>query len=455
MTATASASAVGSSAGTMRALTPPLSARPGHYHRFVLRLALALFAAQAGFHGFTASLPVALARAGFGDAQIGFIVGTAALVQMPAALVAGVAIDRFGGLRLFATGAAAYASGALVVLLTGVEPTTPVAAMLGARVLQGIGIAIVIPSALALVPLLVAPKRQGFGLAFMGSAHNLTMGVLPPVSLVILAASSMRGVAAFVLAAIALGVFLAAGIRGRLAEAAHAEMAVTGRDPGAAARAAVRPATRRFGLVYRGAWTSPLVLTVLFAAHWGTIVAFLPQRAEAAGADIGLFFAADALAIFASRVPTGWLADRVPTRWLLLVGVVITVASLALLLPRPTTEWLVLAGVGTGVGGGFVVSPLLLEFARRSDAADRGSAFALFSVAFAAALSLGSIGGAPLVAQVGFEPTLAVGMAALALSGVLAVADPSMRPRGGRPEPHEAFVGPTVDSPGMVEIPPA
>lgn len=415
---------------------------PRHYHRLVLRLALALFAAQAGFHGFTASLPVALSRSGFGDGEIGFVVGTAALVQMPAALVAGMAIDRLGGLRLFYGGIGAYVIGALILLASGVEATTPIAALLAARVLQGIGIAIVIPSALSLVPALVRPERQGFGLAFMGSAHNLTMGVLPPISLLILAAWSMRGVALFVLAAVAVGAVLAAGVRGRLA------------PMGAVARDAAPTSTRRFGLVYSGLWTSPLILTVLFAAHWGVVVAFLPQRAEAAGADIGLFFAADALAIFASRVPTGWLADRVATRWLVLVGVAITIVALALLLPTPTTPLLILSGIGTGVGGGIVVSPTLLEFARRSGPADRGSAFALFSVAFAAALSLGSIGAVPLVERAGFEVALVIGMAGLAGAAVLALLDPSMRPRGRVAVPHEAFIGPAVDSPGMVEVPP-
>ena len=41
----------------------------------VLRLAFTLFAVQAGFHGFTASLPVALTRAGVPDPEIGLIVG--------------------------------------------------------------------------------------------------------------------------------------------------------------------------------------------------------------------------------------------------------------------------------------------------------------------------------------------------------------------------------------------
>jgi predicted MFS family arabinose efflux permease len=309
--------------------------------------------------------------------------------------------------------------------------------------LQGIGIAIVIPAALSLVPLLVARERQGFGLAFIGSAHNLTMGLLPPLSLTILAATSMRGVAVFAIAAVGLGIALALGLRGRLAGEAP-EQDVFG----------PAPAARRLGFAYRASWAVPLALTVLFAVHWGVVVAYLPQRAEAAGADIGLFFAADALAIFASRIPTGWLADRVPSRYLLLVGLAITVVSLGLLLPRPETSVLILAGIGTGVGGGFMVSPLLLELARRSGPADRGSAFALFSVAFALALSLGSVGGAPIVALGGFEPAMLAGIAALALAGVVAVVDPSLRRARRGPPPGGPVAGPAVDSPGMVEVPP-
>jgi MFS family permease len=412
----------------------------------VLRLALALFAAQAGFHGFTAALPVALARAGFGDVEIGLVVGTAAVVQMPAAVLAGRAIDRLGGLRLFFAGTAAYVVGALILLAVGVDRATPIAALLAARLVQGIGIAIVIPAALSLVPSLVSRERQGFGLALMGSAHNLTQGVLPPLSLALLASFSMRGVALFVLGSVAVGAALAAGLGKRLvAETAEAIAGAGGRAGSTA---------RRFGFVYNGTWSVPLLLALLFAAHWGVVVAYLPQRAEAAGADVGLFFAADALAIFASRVPTGWVADRVPANRLIVVGIAVTIAALALLLPQPTTTALVIAGIGTGLGGGLVVSPLLLEFARRSGPSDRGSAFALFSVAFAAALSLGSIGSAPVVALGGFEPALILGMGALVAAGVVAALDRTLRVRASAAAHHGPLAGPAVDGPGMVELPP-
>ena len=40
-------------------------------------------------------------------------------------------------------------------------------------------------------------------------------------------------------------------------------------------------------------WALPLLMIVLYVAHWGTVTAYLPARAEDAGANVGLFFAAD------------------------------------------------------------------------------------------------------------------------------------------------------------------
>jgi MFS transporter, DHA1 family, multidrug resistance protein len=161
----------------------------------VIRLAIALFAVQAGFHGFTAALPVALARAGMPDPQIGLIVGIAALVQIPAAFVAGIVVDRLGGVRAFLSAGVAYLVGCAILLAPGVEPGGPSWPFMLARVFQGIGIAATLPAALSLVPRLVEPARRGFGLAFIGSAHNLTLVVIPPLSLAVLAATSLHGVA--------------------------------------------------------------------------------------------------------------------------------------------------------------------------------------------------------------------------------------------------------------------
>jgi len=376
-------------------------------HAAVLRMSLALFLVQAGFHGYTASMPLALARAGRPDPEIGFIVGVAAVIQIAAALAAGVLIDRWGGLRLFALGAMAYLAASILLLLPGVEPAGSTAPFIVARLLQGIGIGMALPAGLSVVPRLVPHFRQGVALAIAGAGHNLALVLLPPLSIVVLDRYGLDGVAVLV-AGLVLGALV-----------------ITVARPVRQLPAAVETglARRRLGFAYRPSWAAPLAIMVLFVAHWGVVTAYLPQRAEAAGANIGLFFAADGLFVLLARIPAGWLADRTPALRPVLAGILLTAVGVLLLLPSPTTPMLVVAGALTGAGAALIVTPLLLELARRSGDADRGSAFALFSASFALAIAIGSIGAAPLIDGAGFEATLLVMVGALGLSAVVAVAD--------------------------------
>ncbi|MFL5675982.1 MAG: MFS transporter [Chloroflexota bacterium] len=383
----------------------------------MLRLALAVFAVQAGFHAFTASLPVALSRAGVADPEIGLIVGTAALIQIPAAFVVGVLIDRVGGIRSFTAGGLAYLAGCAILLLPGVEPGGPVAPFLVARCFQGIGMAAILPAALSLVPRLVAPARRGFGLAFVGSAHNLTLVIIPPVSLAVLALTSLHGVATVALAAVIAGLAVLRLVPLRFASSGDESVEGAPADV----------ARRRLGFAFRPSWARLIAIDLLFIIHWGVIVAFMPQRAEAAGADIGLFFVADGIAVLLVRVPTGWMADRVRPVFLVLGGLLATACAVVLLIGPTTTPLLVLAGSLTGLGGGLVITPLLIELSRRSRSADRGSAFSLFSAANAAALAVGSIGGALVVATWGFPAAMVGTFAAIAVAAMLTASDRGLR----------------------------
>lgn len=383
----------------------------------MLRLALAVFAVQAGFHAFTASLPLALARAGVPDPQIGLIVGTAALIQIPAAFIVGVVIDRVGGIRGFTAGGIAYVVGCVILLVPGVEPGGSIAPFLVARIFQGIGIAAILPAALSLVPRLVAAGRRGFGLAFVGSAHNLTLVVFPPISLAVLAATSLHGVALVGLVSVMAGLAIVRLVPLRFS--ASGDEASEG-GPTDVAR-------RRLGFAFRRSWTRLITIDLLYIVHWGVIVAFLPQRAEAAGADIGLLFVADGIAILLVRLPTGWLADRIPPVFLILGGLFATACAVLLLTAPPTTPLLIVAGTLTGLGGALVITPLLIELSRRSQEADRGSAFSSFSAANATALAIGSIGGAVVVEAAGFPAAMVGTFVAISLAAGLTVLDPALR----------------------------
>jgi MFS family permease len=378
----------------------------------VIRLAASLFFAQIGFHAFIASLPLALLAAGRDDAEIGAIMGIAALTMIPAGLVAGGLIDHLGGRAIFLVGTASFMLAAALLATGVVSPAGALAGLVLVRVLQGIGLATCQPSALSLVPGLVPAARLGTALAVVGVAANISLAVAPPVSLAILDASSLQVVAAVTL-------FCVAGAAWLTWPAAHADRASR------AAIAGDRP--RTFRPAWRSAWLAPLLISMLFVAHWGVVTGYLPQRAEAAGADVGLFFAADAVALLILRVPSGYLAGRFGSRGLILGGIGVTAIALALLLPEPTTAALIVAGLGTGAGGALILPPILLELSNRSTDAVRGSAFALFSVAFSLGIAAGSLGFVPIIETVGFEFALTCGLIALLAAGAITLADPSFR----------------------------
>jgi MFS family permease len=377
----------------------------------VIRLSIALFLVQAGFHGFTVSIPLAMARSGRPDADIGAIVGVAAIVQIAAALVGGALIDRFGAIRLFVAGGLCYLAATFILLVSGIAPdATP--AVVVARVLQGAGFGLVVPSVLSVVPSLVPAARRGMAIATAGSAHNITFVALPPISLVVLNEFGLSGVtvmvAVFVVAALVLA--LARPITLRAQAETHLEVA-----------------QRRFGFAWRPQWFGPLAIVLLFVLHWGVISAYLPQRAEAAGADISLFFAADGLLVLLTRIPAGWIADRVPQLWPVVAGIAMTFVAVALLFDTPTTAVLILSGSLTGVGAALIVQPLMLALTARSGDADRGSAFALFSATFSAGLALGTIGTAPLIGTLGYGTLLAIALGALGASSLVAFLDRGLR----------------------------
>jgi MFS family permease len=380
----------------------------------VIRLSIALFLVQAGFHGFTVSIPLAMARAGRPDPDIGAIVGVAALVQIVAALVGGALIDRFGAIRLLVVGGLAYLAATAILFVSGIGPeATP--AVVVARVLQGTGFGLVVPSVLSVVPSLVPAARRGMAIATAGSAHNITFVALPPLSLAVLDLYGLPGVtimvAAFVVAALALA--LARPLTLREEAETHLEAA-----------------QRRFGFAWRPAWFGPLAIVLLFVLHWGVVSAYLPQRAEAAGANIAVFFVADGLFVLLARIPAGWLADRIPQLWPVLAGIAVTFIAIALLFDAPTTQVLILSGSLTGVGAALIVQPLMLALTARSGDADRGSAFALFSAMFAAGLAIGTIGTAPLIGSLGYGTLLALALVALGGSAVVALLDRGLRSAG-------------------------
>lgn len=387
----------------------------------MLRLAIALFLTQIGFHAFIASLPLALLDAGRPDALIGAMMGAAAIVQIPAAFVAGGLIDRFGGRAVFLASAVSFLLAAGLLATGLAAPGGSLEIMVAVRLLQGVGLAACMPAALSLVPEMVRPARLATALSLASLAGNVSLAITPPASLAVLAAGSIQLVATAVLAAVSAGF----AIGWTLHRPGRADP--KGREPGAGiGRDLPTPPPRggrTFRPAWRGNWALILLTMVLYIVHWGVITGYLPQRAVGSGADVGFFFTADAVSLMVLRMPLAWLTERVRADVLVVAGLALTILALLVLVPLPTTASLVLAGLGTGGGAAFILPPITVELSRRSDETDRGSAFALYSVAFAVGIAIGSIGLSPFIDLIGFQAALGFGIAALTVAIGAMVAD--------------------------------
>ncbi|MDQ6710725.1 MAG: MFS transporter [Candidatus Dormibacteraeota bacterium] len=342
-------------------------------------LVVTMFCASFSLFLLSATLPIYLYRdRGFSLEAVGELVGFAFVVQVVITLFAGPLIDRRGARLAIRLGPAFYAVAAGIFIATAAAPAIALA-----RALQGIGAAMIIPAAFALLPTLVSERRRGTALGAFGATNTIALAIGPPVGLLLLRRGSLVlfGTA---LAIAALG-FACSWVLGSSA-----------------------PASRRGQLfTYRASWTPLLLVTFLTVVYWGVVTAFLPIHVPRVQlTNVGWFFTADALAVLAFRIPTGFLADRFGPRWLLAAGIVVTSAGILLLLAPASLLTLVLAGLGTGVGAALLLPPILLELTKRSDDGDRGTAMALYSLSFSAAVGVGSLAAAPLVAEAGFGTAL-------------------------------------------------
>jgi MFS family permease len=316
------------------------------------------------------------------------------VVQVVAALAAGPLLDRRGarlGLRL---GAGCYLASALLFL-----SSTWLPALVAARLLQGIGIALILPAVLSVVPGLVATNLRGTALGVVGAFNNVALAAGPPLGLLLLRwAPTALFVAAFLVGAIAL--LLTWSLR----------VGLRSTEPGDL-------------LHYRVSWTPLYAITFLCVVYWGVVTAFLPIEVPSHQVpNVGWFFTADALAVMATRIPTGYLADRFGPRWLLIIGALLTAVAIVLLLLPASFFSLVFAGIGTGVSAALMFPPILLELTKRSDDRDRGTAMALYNTSFAAAVGAGSLGAAFVVPRFGFGTSLVVSIVCTLAAAPVALA---------------------------------
>jgi len=145
-------------------------------------LVVTAFCASFSLFLFSATLPIYLYRdRGFSLEAVGELVGLAFVVQVGMTLLAGPLIDRRGARLAIRLGPACYVVAAVLFITTATPLTIGLA-----RAMQGIGAAMIIPAAFAVLPSLVSERRRGAALGAFGATSTIALAIGPPVGLLLL-----------------------------------------------------------------------------------------------------------------------------------------------------------------------------------------------------------------------------------------------------------------------------
>lgn len=354
----------------------------------MLIIGLSLTIAQGSTTLVVVPLSLYLRSLGAPAGRIGVEVGASSVLATVCTLGVGPLINRWGATPFLRIGMGAYLLAALGLLAIPSE-----AAVTGFRALQGVGAALVLPSALTLVPQIVS-LRAGTAIGAASAITTLATAIGPPLGLAIYAHGGP------------VPLFLAA------AGCAAAGLAVSALLPHARPHAhapGTKSGTHWFG--YERRWTKELLANALCNAYFGGVAAYLPLALARPGApNAGIFFTADAVGVLLLRLPTGMLVDRSGPRLAETIGVATTLAGIGALFLPPSTLTLIAAGAGTGVGAGLFLSAVLVSLTGRSGTHNRGTAMALGSASFNLGIFAGGALSGLLVGPGGFTAVLILGL---------------------------------------------
>ncbi|HYP65183.1 MAG TPA: MFS transporter, partial [Steroidobacteraceae bacterium] len=330
-------------------------------------------------------------------AAMQWVVNAYTLCMSALLLVGGAAADQFGRRRVFVIGVLVFAAASLVC---GLSPNVPV--LIGARVLQGIGAALLVPCSLALIGAAYDEKERGAAIGIWSGASAIAAGVAPLLGGTLVDHVSWRAIFLInpLLAVATIWIAL------RHVPESRDPQASTVLDWRGAVLAFVGLSTLVYGLIAAAArgWTDPLVIAALLAGAAG-LGAFLraEQRSRAPmmplelfrvrtfsginlvtlllyGALGGAFFflpflliqarGYSATAVGAAYVPftvvvgllsrwSGGLVDRFGARRPLIIGPALTALGFVLLAtPRAPLGSVLLSMTVLGLGMAITVAPL-------------------------------------------------------------------------------------------------
>jgi MFS transporter, DHA1 family, multidrug resistance protein len=364
---------------------------------------------------------------GAGPAALGLVVGAYSAANLPANLLGGALVDRFGRRPVLLLGLVTAA-----VAVAAYSLASSPGQLVGIRLVHGAAGGLLVPAVFAVAGDHTARGGTGRTMGRAGALIGAAAVVAPASAGVLRQAAGPEAVFLAVAGLLLLGALLTVlGVR-------DAERAGTRRGgstgPGGPA-GAPRPALLRDPAVRR-----TLLAVVATTAAVGVLAGFLPgavERRGGAAATTGLLFTVYALVAAGLMLsPLAAAVDREGPRRSLAIGLGLLAGGLGLLAATGTGTlggglgWSVV-GVGVfGAGYGLIFPAASGAIALAADPERRGWAFGWFNVAF----SLGIAVGAPVVGAVterfpAVDPFLLVAGACLATAAATSVRPGPAGPR--------------------------
>lgn len=307
-------------------------------------------------------MPLYATSLGAGPAEVGLINGafmlTAGLLSIPA----GMLTDRFGRKPAIVVGALAIALSSLIIPLCQ-QPMQ----MAGVYILFGIGLAAFAPAMLSLVADVVPAEKFGQAYSWYTTAGYFAMTIGPASGGFLAESIGMRAVF-FISGGLSIAVTLITLIMLPKGGARHRSDLQT-------------ILASSFDLLRNRFLQACLIATVGSCIGYGVFQTFLPLSAVSNGlnlSQVGIVFAAQALANVVCRIPIGIIADRTDRRWIVAVGLLFLALALAALGQSTHLTQMILCAVVVGIGMALIYTAIGALIAEQVPALQRGLAMGMY-----------------------------------------------------------------------------
>jgi MFS family permease len=337
-----------------------------------------------------------LARAEGAPELAGAVIGATSITALLARPWAGRLAGRGHDRRLLLLGCLGYLAVGAGLLIS----TAPLV-LVGLRGLMGLALAVYYAGAGTTLTAVAPAGRRGEAFSYWSTSIYLSLGLGPVLSEWLRTTSGFRSVTVAELVFAGLATLCALGVPALPA------------PPGMPSRV---PRTR---LLHRAA-LFPSACLILGAVGWGTGATFVPLRSDQLGlSGAGSYFAAFGLAVVGVRMLSARVSDRWGRAAVIVPGLALDAAGMALLIVAGSQAGLALGGAVYGLGYGLVFPGLMAYLTDQVPAADRGPAQATYAMALDAAIGAGPLLLAPFAGELGYPAMFA--LAALAATAGLAL----------------------------------